>query len=503
MRVLNFRNDKNQIKILFPFALALFLSLLFTPWLVFSPTTKTGRKAQLFQLIQPIIYPAMPFASPNLFFLVMAFTFIKNKVMIKPLTFFVAAFLCTLSVIHSQNVGIGTTSPTARLHVSEGSTLFSATGVASIVPGNPPASGMGRRTMWYADKAAFRSGFVSNNAWDKDSIGYYSFAAGYDAKATDVGAVALSHYAIARGLYSFALGYNCKALKPNAIAMGLSSIANGDGSFAVGEEALASGVHALALGSYTEATAAGSVALGSGAESSGVSSAALGSGSKATGFYSTALGYASNSTGTQSIAIGAVTASGSGSIAIGGGFASTNEKTGACVIADNYNQATLLSTANYQMSMRFSGGYKLFSWYDLSTGVQLSPGGGAWTVTSDRKSKENLRTINKEDLLQKVASLPITNWNYKTQPVTQRHIGPMAQDFYAAFQLDGIGADTTINTMDISGVNMVAIQALEERTTALRNENDMLKAKNEKTEAALIDLKARLQKMEEIVNRKN
>ncbi|MHA4739041.1 hypothetical protein [Dyadobacter sp. MSC1_007] len=53
----------------------------------------------------------------------------------------------------------------------------------------------------------------------------------------------------------------------------------------------------------------------------------------------------------------------------------------------------------------------------------------------------------------------------------------MAQDFYAAFGAEGIGSDTTINSSDIDGVNMAAIQALEKRTRALQEENDQLKAR--------------------------
>jgi len=38
--------------------------------------------------------------------------------------------------------------------------------------------------------------------------------------------------------------------------------------------------------------------------------------------------------------------------------------------------------------------------------------------------------------------------------------GCMAKDFYAAFKLDG-ESDMTINTLDIDGINMAAIQALK------------------------------------------
>lgn len=54
----------------------------------------------------------------------------------------------------------------------------------------------------------------------------------------------------------------------------------------------------------------------------------------------------------------------------------------------------------------------------------------------------------------------------------------MAQDFYNAFQLDGIGNDTTINTIDIDGISFIAIQALEQRTRDQADEIKKLKAEN-------------------------
>lgn len=77
-------------------------------------------------------------------------------------------------------------------------------------------------------------------------------------------------------------------------------------------------------------------------------------------------------------------------------------------------------------------------------------------------------------MLQKLAALPIQSWSYRSQASSVRHLGPMAQDFYAAF---GLGeSDTTITTTDIDGVNMLAIQALEKRTRALQQEIEMLRA---------------------------
>ena len=54
----------------------------------------------------------------------------------------------------------------------------------------------------------------------------------------------------------------------------------------------------------------------------------------------------------------------------------------------------------------------------------------------------------------------------------------MAQEFYAAFGKDSygtIGNDTTINQADFDGINLIAIQALEQRTAQLQKENEALK----------------------------
>lgn len=69
------------------------------------------------------------------------------------------------------------------------------------------------------------------------------------------------------------------------------------------------------------------------------------------------------------------------------------------------------------------------------------------------------------EVLEKLAALPISTWNYQWDPPTTRHLGPMAQDFMATF---GLGDDdTVINMVDANGVNMVAIQALYRKIQAL------------------------------------
>jgi hypothetical protein len=110
---------------------------------------------------------------------------------------------------------------------------------------------------------------------------------------------------------------------------------------------------------------------------------------------------------------------------------------------------------------RAAGGARFYTIADLSVGVNLPAGGGAWAPISDRAVKDNVRPVDARDVLEKVAALPLNTWNYKSQDASIRHIGPMAQDFHAAF---GVGEDERhITTVDADGVALAAIQGLNKR----------------------------------------
>lgn len=212
----------------------------------------------------------------------------------------IAAF--KLSV--AQNVGIGTTTPTARLHVADSSVLFSAIGSLPVEPSLPPAEGAGRRMMWYADKAAFRTGRVTGTFWDKDSIGNYSVAMGYNSKATNfysfasgfgnyasgIAAAAIGYNNEASGNYSSAIGYNSKSLNTYTIAIGNNATASGDNGIAIGKNASALGTESLAL-MGAAAKGNNSIAMMSTANAEGYRSVAIGYNVSAPSYGEVALGF--------------------------------------------------------------------------------------------------------------------------------------------------------------------------------------------------------------------
>ncbi len=98
-----------------------------------------------------------------------------------------------------------------------------------------------------------------------------------------------------------------------------------------------------------------------------------------------------------------------------------------------------------------------------------SPGVG-WTCSSDRNLKRNLTPTTGQSMLAKVAAMPVYRWQPKDGPNKDHwHVGPMAQDFYAAFALGD--SDKSIGLLDAAGVALAAIQGLnekvDERTAAL------------------------------------
>ena len=126
-----------------------------------------------------------------------------------------------------------------------------------------------------------------------------------------------------------------------------------------------------------------------------------------------------------------------------------------------------------------------------NTAVTVIEGQVAFTASSDKTKKENFQPVDGEAVLGKIRGFELSSWNFiGHDPKEFRHYGPMAQDFFAAFGHDGvgqIGSETTINSGDMAGILMIAVQALEKRTAELKQKEAQIAVLESKVE----DLKAK------------
>lgn len=305
-----------------------------------------------------------------------------------------------------------------------------------------PATGCGFRMQWYPFKAAFRAGSPGScptvsTQWDDANTGFYSWAGG---NATQASAF---------------------------------------GTFAFGDQVIVSGTDAAGFGSSN--TVNGTAGFSAGASN------------HCGGFGCTAIGFTNTASGQGSVAIGyRVTSDADYAVSLGH-RASANGHSGTFNAGDESTTDSVEASANNQFNARYAGGYRLFTNATTTTGVSLNAGGSSWNVISDRNAKENFRTVENEDILQRIRMMPISTYNYKDDPYKARHIGPMAQDFQKAMKL--VADDKTINMSDLDGVTLAGVRALEVRTRDLQTELD---AKTKRIKS----LEERLARLEALVSAK-
>jgi hypothetical protein len=296
------------------------------------------------------------------------------------------------------------------------------------------------------------------------------------------GRLATGFNSTASGASSTAVGYFSTASGGSSTAMGNSTNASGDISTAMGYNTIASGGFSTATGYNTTASGGSSTAMGYNTTASGDYSTAMGSNTNARANYSTAMGF------TNGIAETADYSTVMGTYAVASG-------SGAFVYGDASTTSTVNSPTNNSFTVRAAGGVWFYSNPAMTQGARLVPGAGAWSSISDRALKENFADVDGEALLEGIALLSMQSWNYKAQDPSIRHLGPMAQDFQAAF---GLGEDERlINGVDIDGVTLAGVQALERRTRDLQAENQTLKAWIEALQRAIEALREQLAALED------
>ncbi len=329
--------------------------------------------------------------------------------------------------IYSANtgrVGIGISAPQSLLQVKGGTVLFDST------IGVTPVNGAGTRMMWIPEKIAFRAGRVTGTQWDDSNIGLFSFAAGWNVRASGSYSIALGANAnasgdqcislgtgTATGYRTFSLGTSSQASGiGDAFVIGYGTLSNGSASFAGGNFSIASGNQsfsfgdscrslgnlAVAFGDSTVAVGASSFSMGSHTVASGTYSLVTGYRSSASGNYGIAMGDQSIASGDYSIAIEHATASGEGAIALGLGCVASGDYS-TTIGLDNkatnfYSHAWGYSnTANGLYSMALGGYTSASGVFSMATGYSLkskSFGGSVTGLFNDTTNAANSASVN-------------------------------------------------------------------------------------------------------------
>ncbi len=333
---------------------------------------------------------------------------------------------------------------------------------------------------------------IGLNALYSDTVGYQN---------TAIGASAMFYNT--NGYNNTAEGY--AALEGNT--KGYNNVANGYGALffnGIGYDNTANGAFALEFNTNSYNTADGYQALEN--NTSGAGNTANGDNAlenNTSGGGNTAAGYQTmqnNITGYANTADGAgalfFNTNGTSNVAVGGNSLSVN-KSGSDNVALGDQALIGCPNGEANIAIGYNAGMSLdgSESYDIDIGNNGAPGengiirigtAGQQTATylvgnvytpsgtvqssSDRNAKEDFAPVNPQQVLAKVATLPVTEWNYKTDEGVE-HIGPMAQDFHAAFGLNG-GDDKHISVVDEGGVALAAIQGLNQRLEDDAKEKD-------------------------------
>jgi hypothetical protein len=317
-------------------------------------------------------------------------------------------------------------------------------------------------------------------------------------------------------------GADAVDLHASRMSLGIDSVATGPASTAMGFRTTASGTNSTSMGLFTTASGTASTAMGQSTSASGQAATAMGRFTSGQGDYSLAAGYRAlaghngtfvwadltetdfASTASNQFLIRARGGVGIGATAPGGALhivSPAREPPTGLPPAQNGLVLGLQSTTGYKWIQSYGGPLILNARGNFVGIAKTNPSSaldvnGTVTATafnppSDRNLKENFSEVNPREVLDKVAELPIARWNFKSDPGAP-HLGPMAQDFHAAF---GLGTDDKhIATVDADGVALAAIQALNQKVEEQRQE---LRRK----QADITELRRDLAELERLVHR--
>jgi len=227
---------------------------------------------------------------------------------------------------------------------------------------------------------------------------------------------------------------------------GFNSASGDSSTVGGGAQNVASGTYGTVGGGRVNFASGGFgfVGGGEGNVASGDSSTVGGGGSNtASGRFSTVVGGALNLAG--------------GNFSAAAGFRAKAYVDGSFVFSDS-TDADFSSGLPNEFLVGATGGIGMYTARNYTTGCHINAGGGSWACSSSRDVKRDFTDVDTEEVLRKAVSLPLMSWRYMNEAEAIRHVGPMAQDFRAAF---GLGEDDKhISAVDAEGIALAAIQGL-------------------------------------------
>jgi len=296
------------------------------------------------------------------------------------------------------------------------------------------------------NRAAFRAGHVTGTEWDNANIGNYSTAMGSNTSAS--------------GNYSTAMGYNTSASANRSTAMGSGTIASGYISTAMGSNTTASGSVSTAMGSSTSAPSYVETVIGR---------------------YNTPYTPA-NTTNWSATDRLFVVGNGTG----------VGLESNAMVILKSGNVGIGTSIPNASLSVN---------------GVANKPGGGAWSVISDKRLKENISEYSEGlELIRKVRPVSFSYnskmteiWGENEQIKGKVYQGVIAQDLQKiapdmvrevnVAQKDGTPGESFLE-VDPNKFTYALINAVQEQQKQIDAQQEQMQAQQEQLQELMVEIKA-------------
>ena len=390
------------------------------------------------------------------------------------------------------------------------------------------AGGVGNQAAGYAATIAgglnnTASGYaatVGGGERDTASGNHATVGGGYNNTAS-------GNYSVVGGGYS-----NTASSESTTVSGGGSNTARGNFATVGGGGSNTASAYGATVGGGVFNTASGpSATVGGGYNNTASDTAATvggGAGNTASGYAATVAGGASN------------TASGNYSVVVGG---SGNTANGQYNLVFGQNVVPN-PTADYHVYLFGPGGAAPMGFLAMNRLAPVSAGnviqvgtgnnngngaslttGGIWTNASSRAFKDRFRPLAAQEVLMKIRSLPVEGWYYKG--TEEYHIGPYAEDFYAAFgtgvreiiEMDSTGqlvrrpnpeVNKYLAASDVAGVALLGVKGVAEqvesvarqwgeRLQAVEQDNQRLRQEVERLGQENEQLRARLQRLEELV----